>query len=315
MLGGTHCAASASSGTKCRAVLPLPARKFIEETPNLEGPGQVAVELKPLLTRPDLVSRHQRLGLMAACAVLPLCWLLAAALGLKAMNNSMVAQPDLARLHNCVSNLRMFRNTHRQEQGDAMEVLIAARFRGVITNPAAWSSVYAHTLLDNELERLARLAVEHHPAPTAEEAASAEAIVKKYFGSNPAEWNTEISDKNVFVLLVNSTWAVFGLGLVLPGLLAALFFRGGLLPRAFGVAVVRPDGTDVSRGRLCWRNLVAWAGLSIPFGLANLLVPAMGYRVATVGGACLLVLLLLASLVPPRRGLHDYIAGTFIVPR
>jgi len=315
MLGGTRCAASASSGTECRVVLPLPARKFISEIRNLDSPGRMVATLKPLLPRPDFVSRHQRLGLMAACAALPLFWLLAASLGLKAMHDTMEAQPDLPRLHNCVSNLRMFRNTNRQLEGDAMEVLIAARFQGVITNRAAWSSVYAHTLVDNELERLARLAVERHPAPTAEEAAAAEAIVKKYFGSNPAEWNTGIGDKNGFLLLVTMTWAVFALGVMLPGLLAALFFRGGVLPRVFGIAVVNRDGTNVTRGRLFWRNLVAWVGLSLPFGLAGLLVPAMGYRVAAVCGACLLFFFLLAALVPPRRGLQDYVAGTFPVPR
>ena len=252
---------------------------------------------------------------MAACAALPLFWVLAASLGLKAMQGTMVSQPDLPRLYNCLSNLRMFRHTNRQVQGDAMEVLIAARFQGVITNPATSTSVYARYLLTEDLERLGRLAVERHPAPTGEEAAAAEEIVKKYFGSNPAEWNTNLQGQNLFQLLVNMTWAVFAFGVMLPGLLAALFFRGGVMPRAFGIAVVNRDGTDVSRGRLFGRNFVAWAGVSIPFGLANLLVPAMGYRMSTVCGTGLLALLLLASLLPPRRGLHDYLAGTFPVPR
>ena len=54
-------------------------------------------------------------------------------------------------------------------------------------------------------------------------------------------------------------------------IIAALLFRGGLLLRAFGIAVVRRDGADASRLRMLWRACVTWALVPLSILLFTLL--------------------------------------------
>jgi uncharacterized RDD family membrane protein YckC/predicted Ser/Thr protein kinase len=99
----------------------------------------------------------------------------------------------------------------------------------------------------------------------------------------------------------------FGCFLVAVGSGAAL--RGGLWLRACGLAVVDRDGRDVSRARASCRAAVAWSCIPV-FALAA----AAGSRslVGFVTTVC--VLALVDASLNPRRGFHDRLAGTYLVP-
>jgi hypothetical protein len=103
---------------------------------------------------------------------------------------------------------------------------------------------------------------------------------------------------------------LFGGQLTLFALLGVWAFRGGLLLRAFGIAVVTGDGKPASRLRALWRGLLGWG-----------LVPVAIWLALTVGvaiGECVGVLFLGGTawaLAHPTRGLQDRIAGTWLVPR
>jgi hypothetical protein len=109
-----------------------------------------------------------------------------------------------------------------------------------------------------------------------------------------------------------------GLSIVaLLSLVAAIFFRRGLVLRTLGVEIVTANGRLASRGRTLWRCAIAWSPLlltPIVVALMPSLVggtPSFGW-LAIVPAAYLP--LVAWSLTMPGRGLHDRLAGTWLVP-
>jgi hypothetical protein len=97
------------------------------------------------------------------------------------------------------------------------------------------------------------------------------------------------------------------------GLLSAIasgaMLRGGLWLRACGVAVVDREGRDVSRLRASVRAALAWSW--VPLTAVGVVIDSR----ALVGFATTVcVLALLDASLNPRRGVHDRLAGTYLVP-
>jgi tRNA A-37 threonylcarbamoyl transferase component Bud32 len=105
----------------------------------------------------------------------------------------------------------------------------------------------------------------------------------------------------------------------IPALIAALLFRGGLVLRLLGVAVVLKDGAPASRLRVFWRGLVTWVPIVLlmlawswsrrgmpndaPMTWSSLLPSAALFGLA------------IWSVALPERSLQDRLAGTSLVPR
>ncbi|HKW02281.1 MAG TPA: hypothetical protein VJN96_20835 [Vicinamibacterales bacterium] len=104
---------------------------------------------------------------------------------------------------------------------------------------------------------------------------------------------------------------VGGAGLIGSAVLA-LFWAGvcrsGAWLRAFGVAVVTPDGKEASRLRAVWRAAVAWSWVPL-----QLLFVAYGGPLLLIAAAKLVGLFYAAD--HPERGIQDRLAGTYLVPR
>jgi uncharacterized RDD family membrane protein YckC len=110
----------------------------------------------------------------------------------------------------------------------------------------------------------------------------------------------------------------------------AALWRGGLSMRVTGLALVRRDGRPAARWQCGWRALLVWGpvaalvvlavGLDASYWLAWRpgMVPgperawASAARYAALG---LLALYAVLAVAWPRRGLHDRLAGTYVVPR
>ena len=104
--------------------------------------------------------------------------------------------------------------------------------------------------------------------------------------------------------------ALFGAQLTLFALLGVWAFRGGLILRAGGLAVVTGDGRPASRWRALGRGLAGW----------GLVVAAiwLGIGVSAAAGVALAVLCLVGAawaIVQPARGFPERISGTWLVPR
>ena len=110
----------------------------------------------------------------------------------------------------------------------------------------------------------------------------------------------------------------------------AFVFRGGLSYRMMGLALVRGDGRPALRVQCAWRALLVWAPVT---GLALASVwldaaywsawPGDGARPWMLAAAsaawwaalALLPLYAATAVWLPRRSLHDWLAGTHLVPR
>ena len=103
-------------------------------------------------------------------------------------------------------------------------------------------------------------------------------------------------------------------------LLLAFVFRGGLNLRLLRVALVDATGAEVSRWRALWRATLAWMPLIGLQLLADYASMALGMHPTTawaiVGSLWLIMAVGMCwAIVEPARGLHDRIAGTWLVPR
>jgi hypothetical protein len=116
--------------------------------------------------------------------------------------------------------------------------------------------------------------------------------------------------------------------LLLPGvasvavfsLLLAFVFRGGVILRLFGLAVVDAAGAEVARWRALWRAAVGWSPLialqllPLPASMTFDRHPMLNWAIVAALGVAMAVGICWAIVVPA-RGLHDRLAGVCLAPR
>lgn len=306
--------ASAKSAREVVMPFALHARDFLNRLTEIPDAGAIAKALKPLLSRVATVSRWRRAAVVAGCVAFPLIASVGMVFALTVIEQFNRSHPGMMELQMLLQrrsalNSRWVRNQpHPTDRQYA--VYIAQHYRGVITNRATWSSVFAAAMIQGELRRFAEQSVVEHPAPTAEEIADAEAALKGHLP--PADGLRVL--RQPWLPLVAGAGAL-GIYVGLPALLAALLFRGGLVLRIANVTFVRRDGQRASRLRVFWRAVVAWCPLLLAVALASGLKPVIGLIPAALISALLLGGLTILSLALPKRGLPDSFAGTWPVPR
>jgi eukaryotic-like serine/threonine-protein kinase len=110
----------------------------------------------------------------------------------------------------------------------------------------------------------------------------------------------------------------------------AFLWRGGLSLRWLGLALARSDGRKAARWQCAWRGLVVWTPITALWiaslwldiwswsawraGQANTLLQWLSSGCWWAGVALLPVYAVLA-IIYPRRSLHDWLSGTYVVPR
>jgi hypothetical protein len=293
--------------------LPLHARAFLKQLPQLAGAEGVAAALKPLLSRVAVVSRWRRAALVGGCLIFPLVCCVGGYYGLKFMQQMSRKSPGLMELNVLLqmraSSSRFGGRGSQLPPDRQLATYIAHHYRGIITNQEAWSSPFVLAMIKGEARKFAEQSVAEHPAPTEAEIAEADAAVDKRVPK--ADIFASALPPGLPVLIPVGALVVY---VSLPALLAALIFRGGLVLLIAGVTFVRKDGQRASRLRLFWRAIVAWS----PSFLALLLcVFALVKNQAWLPwvGMVWAGLLAAASLALPRRGMQDRLAGTWPVPR
>jgi hypothetical protein len=147
-------------------------------------------------------------------------------------------------------------------------------------------------------------------------------VLGSYHLERTAAWAAEGTDTD----FERSAWAVYGSVLLMVSFFPALWvvwafiFRGGLGLRVAGLALVRSSGKDALRVQCAWRAFVVWAPLLVPLLVIVWLDahdPGMAWLCVVLQGLCALVLVGYAALALRfrRRCLHDWLAGTYLVPR
>ena len=315
-------AADAETGRDRMVAVPLPlhARTFLSGLPALQGFEPLTSGLKLLLQKTPSVSRLRRFGLVASCAFLPLLMGAGVIFASFMMRQMTRGSPEMAPLRLCLFHVTILgdppRTDRDREQRQALETYIAGRFRQTISDPVAWSSLSMRSI-PGPWRRTAEQIIATRPNPSEEELAKATAVVKPILEAG-----------NPFGILPDPLLAAF-VGLIWTWVVAflslacALAFRGGLILRALGMTLVKPDGSRAGRLRVFWRSLVAWLpllALPIPLGwLLTVIVPSVKEGSLLGPTACLVfalyIPLVIVSVLLPKRGLQDRLAGTWLVPR
>jgi hypothetical protein len=311
----------AARGRTPAAPVPLHAREFLIALPTFEAVEPLVSGLKPLLQKVASVTRRRRFGLVAGCAFVPLLMAGGLVFASFAMRQLTQAQPDLLQLRRCLFEVEVLGNPPRterdQQQRQALEIYIAGHLSKPISDPAIWNSPYAMAMIPERWRQTAEQIIATHPSPSQQELAEATTQVKPLLEKkSPFD---SLSDP-LILMVVGLTYT----GLVaLLSLACALLFRGGLVLRLLGVAVVKRDGSRASRLRVFWRSLVAWSPLALLPALVGLAL--WGFMPSgkeyTPSGLtpfitlAIYVALVIWSTLLPERGLQDRLAGTWLVPR
>jgi hypothetical protein len=98
------------------------------------------------------------------------------------------------------------------------------------------------------------------------------------------------------------------IGCAVLSLIWAFTLRSGFWLRAFGIAVVTADGAEASRLRAVGRAALAWS-----WAPCQILATTYGGPVVAI--AFLRIAGVLYAAARPERGLHDHLAGTYLVPK
>jgi hypothetical protein len=252
--------------------LPLHAREFLEKLRHFAGLDAILAALRPLVQQMAVVTRRRRMVLVAACLAVPLVAGLGIMVAGRLWDQWQRQQPglmELSQVLNVRSGLHMAERWSKQKplvDDTAFAIYVASHQRAVITNAGSWSNYLALVLIPPGENRIfAEQAVADHPQPTEKEIEAATALVRPFVPqANPMNILGQVW------MLPLVAWMSLLMYVALPALLAALLFRGGLLLRMLGLAVVRKDGARASRLRVFWRSLVAWSPLLAPvvFALA-----------------------------------------------
>jgi hypothetical protein len=212
-----------------------------------------------------------------------------------------------------------------QPKLDSLEVYIVSRFGKILREENMDGKVTMFAL--GPLGQRAKEFLNRHPNPTEQEIAEAKAdlgaaldstgeLVSSSASNVAASEDGEMNEKEK-AFYMRHIWPKSSfVVLVISGclsVLAGLCFRGGLLMRGLGVAVVNRAGSPASRWRIAGRAVLGWIWL----------LPAAGAFLQFTGlwDALGLALLLGAGVLMvgfngrKSRGIPDRLAGTWLVPR
>jgi hypothetical protein len=197
---------------------------------------------------------------------------------------------------------------------EALELYAADRFGPELADERTWHDPRSTGLL-TPLKPIASRILSSRRAFTDDERRAAHAAAEARLG-NP------VSIRKQAVSIATLLPAIVLLVSAIVAVLSAFCFRGGLLLRSLGLAVVPSRGSDVSRARAAWRAIVAWspvllvwlyvaawstAGGDVFDAFSNWWVPAAA-AVAAVAGC-------VWAILHPARGAAERLTGTCLVPR
>ena len=324
-LEGRVVTADEARTAELRVPAAIRARSFLRGLGEVVDFRALAAQLAALVQQRPEISHLRRLGLVAGCVVPTLFIGGITVVSLLAFSAWEKSNPDLLKLRTA---LAIYSNMERGKFPPGVkpaiglepaETFIAGRFGPLVRNPSVWAGTYGRSFVPAPDRQLAeRIVAKFDPLPSAEAVAQARARLGRAIDAD-GELNIGKRFSELPPTLAPMAWPATALGGFLWAaffsLAAALLFRGGLLMRALGIAVVTRDGADASRGRMLWRACVAWSWMPLGIFIAALLVPAL--HAPKAFGLVGLIVVVVAVYSAARRGrsLPDLLAGTWLVPR
>jgi uncharacterized RDD family membrane protein YckC len=203
------------------------------------------------------------------------------------------------------------------EERAALETYVATHLRATVDDPSTWARPlpFGNT---TELQARARRIVDAHPNVSPRASAEAEAVAQAYLVRERKQLaDMRAPDGRAKVVAISASYTLCLVAIL--ALVAALVLRGGLIFRAFGTALVRSNGGDVSRIRAFARALIAWSPAILVVVLPRV-SPVFAFSavpgVVLAAGAAVVMLAGGAwAIIRPSRGIPDRLVGTWLVPR
>jgi len=311
-----------TSTVASRRHMPLSARTMLDTwsdatLPTLED---VRADLVRVAALPDRVLRPRR-ALPIALGSLPTLFLVGF--------TSIVMLPAMSQMFNRDTNemlslLETLRNPKPQsreanpEVREAIEIYLAGRHGARLNSDDFWSGRIMQGL-SPQYRPIAAGVVERHPSVTRDQLARATEVLAPEL-KRRGERREEISDLSPIIIMAVTAIAL--LPVLLFSVLSSLIVPGGVFTRMLGHAVVRGDGREIGRFLSLARVVVAWAPTIAWFLYLAASPKVQGFvpmppnpllgAMLTVAAMAIGALLTIAR---PARGPHDWLLGTWVVPR
>ncbi len=293
--------------------LPMKARKLLnrlETTPNIED---IVAQVHLFLRQPTEIGRLRRLAIVLICIAMPLV-LVSFLCGVFA-SFWQYQTPEVASMQKCLMmhymvrhNLGYAKSTGLQPR--TIEIYIVDHFDSILKDDKFWKGTYVPVTIQPDGRQIAQelngRIIEH----SAEESQEAKVLVERQFNYFATIKPSSFIVPYIFIFLWGANVYV-----AVPGLIAALAFRGGLTLLLTGQTFVCNTGSKASRLRVLGRAAIIWMpwfGITILYHLT-----VNRYRWSTSLILSLIVVYVLAmivSLLLPDRGIPDRLAGTYLIP-
>jgi len=203
----------------------------------------------------------------------------------------------------------------------AMEIYVAGQHSARLRDPGFWNSPVIQQGIGKRLQPTAESVAARHPSVSPEELARATTTIAPEL-ARLRERRRGQSFADLTGPVVTAMVAGMLLLILLLSIVSSLIVPGGLFTRTLGHAVVTRNGREIGRMLSLGRVLVVWAP-AIAWLLYLASSPKVQGFVPNPPNPLLGTFLTLATLgigavftiVRPERGPHDWLFGTWVVPR
>jgi hypothetical protein len=203
----------------------------------------------------------------------------------------------------------------------AMEIYVAGKHSERLRDRRFWNSPVMQQGIAKRLQPTAESVAARHPSVSPQELALATTTIAPELARLRTRQRGQ-NFSNLTPIVVTSVSAGLLLLILLPSIVSSLIVPGGLFTRMLGHAVVTRNGHEIGRMLSLGRVLVAWAP-AIAWLLYLASSPKVQGFVPNPPNPLLGTFLTLAALgigvvftiVRPERGPHDWLFGTWVVPR
>ena len=289
--------------------------------------------IRAAVTGPAAITWRRRLTYVSFLAVIPAlisCGSFAGALAYLVPNYlAYERQPELLELTAALQVLQAAdheaqaidgaaENARVVEEMKKLEIYISGRFRETIEDPEVRSNMFSGLQEGAQTRKLADQALANYPSPTKQEVASAAQLVRPSIEKQLNDMGGKPKLANMFFYfsagLLFMPLLLFGMAAPIMAMTTFLT-RGGILFRAFGLALVAKNGQQVSRLRALWRSLIAcspgWFALIGFFFVRGGIVHSGDLKIVPILFAIFFAGTIYA--VAAKRSIQDLLAGTYLV--
>lgn len=205
---------------------------------------------------------------------------------------------------------------------DAVERYVAGRYRSVLADGRFWSMTTGQGNT-NRLRQTAEDILARHPSVSADEMAQLSVTLAPEIEER-RQFSAYVGGGVESVLPVMSTLFVAGALFVafVASMFSAIAVPGGIATQTVGLGVIRRDGGEIGRVRSFVRALVVWTPAIAWFVYLGMSPKVQGFvpnPPNPMRGAFLVLgtmaLGAIWTVVRTTRGPHDFVAGTWVVPR